>query len=238
MKLMAAVLISACAFGQSGVLPTPEGVLSRYIDALGGSAALEKIKTRVAQGRFEVPTFGANGSYTEHAKAPAQVLQTFNVENYGVVQRCFDGQAAWAEDPERGVEALTGARAAEVKRSAGLLWPARLSKLYSRLAVIGKEKTGGRDAFVIQAAAPDGIDDKLFFDAETGLLIGLESKETGADGNVTPFSLQYEDYRAVDGIQLPHLVRYQSVAMTWIVRLTSVVHGAAIEDGKFKRPGA
>ncbi|GEM_PF-831158 len=221
-----------------GGLPATEAVVGRYFEALGGISALQKVQSRVLNGTFEVPTFGASGKFSEFAKTPGKVIQKFDVVNYGVVQRCVDGKTAWAESPESGVEDLSGIRAAEVRRTNGILWPSIVGTLYSKLTVTGRAKAGDRDSIVIEAVGASGIADKLLFDAETGLLVRLESKETAGNGEVTPFTMSYEDYRAVDGVKVPHVIRYESAAMTWIIRLQSVVHGAAVDDAKFLKPGA
>jgi len=71
--------------------------------------------------------------------------------------------------------------AGDHKKGAFFNKPARLRELFPSAELIGKEKLGGKDVYVL----PMGFE-KWYFDAESGLLL--------RKGNV-----YYDDYREVDG---------------------------------------
>src|SRR6266851_3595985 len=43
-------------------LPTADQILDKYVQAIGGKAAVEKQTSRVAKGSFEIPAVGASGT--------------------------------------------------------------------------------------------------------------------------------------------------------------------------------
>lgn len=71
---------------------------------------------------------------------------------------------------------------------------------------------------------------KLYFDAATGLL----SRRDMVYGT-TPVQHYYEDYREIDGIKLPFLMRSEGPVRV-ITRLTEIKHNVPIDDAKFKTP--
>src|SRR5207302_9907346 len=107
----ACLAIAAAAFAQgnqqkpaadpkpAAKLPTVDQILDKYVQAIGGKAAVEKQTSRVAKGSFEIPAFGASGTAEIYAKAPNKTATTINVAGYGVVQEVFDGKTGWSSDP-------------------------------------------------------------------------------------------------------------------------------------------
>ena len=220
---------------QDAALPSVDAVIARYVEALGGEAALRKITTRVAQGKMESPTFGAWGPYEEQAKAPDRLVQAFIPKRYGVVQLCFDGRTAWTETPEYGVEEAKGKRAAELRRGADFYYPLRLKELYSGLTVTRRTTIDQRPAIELAGGLAEGGRAKLFFDAETGLLLCVEAPETAHDGSERIVRTWFDDYRPVDGIQEPHALRFESDDVIWIFHRLSILHNVPVEDKRFQR---
>ena len=80
-------------------LPTVDQVLDKYVEALGGKAAIEKATSRVGKGIFEIPEFGATGTLTLYAKAPNKTAVVIDVPGFGVVKQGCDGNVAWDDNP-------------------------------------------------------------------------------------------------------------------------------------------
>ena len=60
----------------------------------------------------------------------------------------------------------------------------------------------------------NGDEISLFFDAQTKLPVGFETIDTEAlDGDV-PAQYLFDDYKAVDGVQLPHKITIKITTMT------------------------
>ena len=94
--------------------------------------------------------------------------------------------------------------------------PAKLRELFPSAMLIGKEKLGGKDVYVVRMGF-----DSWYFDAEDGLLL--------RKGN-----MYYDDYREVDGIKLPFKLRDEVLASAGIIyRLTEIKHNVKIDEAKF-----
>jgi outer membrane lipoprotein-sorting protein len=220
------------ATDSSKTLPTVEQVLARYVQATGGSAAHQKLTTRVAKGEWENVTRGVRFPIEIYSKAPNKRVELLDApENRGFTGRGYDGAAGWSMNmTETGLRPLEGAELATMQRESDFYREIRLDRLYQRLTVAGKERINGREVYSIEAIPESGNPEKLYFDCETGLL----SRRDMVYGK-TPVQHYYEDYRDIDGIKVPFVLRSEGPVRV-ITRLTEIKHNVPIEDARFKSP--
>src|SRR5215470_9164743 len=93
--------------------PTVDKILDKYVEAIGGKAALEKVTTRMMKGTLELPATGDAGSIVPgsievYAKAPNKRLSTVVIPGSGTDQRGYNGSAGWYVDPDEGPKDLSG----------------------------------------------------------------------------------------------------------------------------------
>ncbi|HZI19020.1 MAG TPA: hypothetical protein VEY09_10540 [Pyrinomonadaceae bacterium] len=217
-------------------LPTVEEVMASYEKALGGAEALAKYRSRVMKGTIELAPMGARGTVEVSQKAPDKMLSVMNLAGFGEVRQGYDGQVAWAKDPFQGLREMKGAELATLRRSA-VFDLAERNALYKKMAVTGRGKVGEREVYVVEATPAEGEPDMMYFDAQTGLMLRSDVVVDGPQGRVVSENYM-EDYRAVDGVQLPHTVRQVLGAITVIQRIESVTHDAALDDSIFRKPSA
>src|SRR5713226_9687088 len=104
------------------------------------------------------------------------------------------------------------------------------------MRVSGKDKIGDREVYVIGATLPDNRGERLFFDAETGLLlrrIGYTRTMIG----IIPEQTDFEDYREVEGVKFPFTVRVSSVDPGNPVstrKFAEIKLNVPVDDSKFK----
>ncbi len=242
--LMLGSLIAVAAFAQSGApkasdtmaaLPSVDQILDKYVQALGGKSAMEKITSTASKGTFEIAAFGANGSAEIWEKAPNKTALKLDIPGFGLVQEGFNGTVAWSQDPQSGLREKTGAELAATKLDADFYKPLKLKQLYPKITVKGKEKVGERDAYVLVATPAEGAPETWYFDTESGLLGKMDLERESPQGKMAVEVFQ-EDYKEVDGIKIPHTVRQITTAFTIVIKLEEVKHNVAIDDTKFSKP--
>ncbi|HWN98572.1 MAG TPA: hypothetical protein VNS63_04815 [Blastocatellia bacterium] len=216
-------------------LPTVDQVLDKYVQALGGKAAMEKITSTASKGTFELPTFGASGTAELWEKAPNKTALKLDIPGFGIVQQAFNGMVAWSQDPQSGLREKTGAELAGEKLDAEFNKPLRLRQLYPKITVKGKEKLGDKDAYVLQATTPDGATETWYFEVASGLLARMDIERESPQGKLAIQVFQ-EDYKDVDGVKVPFTVRQVTPAFTIIIKLDEVKHNVAIDEAKFNKP--
>ncbi len=210
--------------------PSLDQILDKYVQALGGKAALQAPASRVMKGSLEAPAIGAKGFIEIYAKAPNRLLTVVELALAGNPRTGFNGATAWQEE-YGDVKEL----ALYPKRDADFYLPLKLRELYPRIELKGKEKIGAREAYRLEAPR-NGNPRRWYFDTESGLLSRIETRNQ--EGNLISRE-DYEDYRAVDGIKLPFTTRQlDRDQIEILIKYSEIKHNVSIDDAKFEAPAA
>ncbi len=116
-----------------------------------------------------------------------------------------------------------------------MVWfPAGIQRAFAQWQV-GVSAVGGRDAFVLQGTNAGQPPVRLYFDEQSGRLLRLVHWRPTAVGAV-PTRVDYADYRAVAGVQVPF-----QWTRTWtnnqvVIQLTEIRANAPIDAARFARP--
>lgn len=233
----------------SDPLPSVDTILEKYVQALGGRAALESIGSRMTRltllrsklvnaGTASATVIARGEAWTMEItqKAPDKYLSISDTPG-GIVTQGFNGSVGWVKSSS-GQRPLSGAALAQLKRQADLQRELKLREQYPRMTVVGKENLADREAWVVEAFMPEQRRERLFFDAQSGLLLRRVALTRTALGD-DPEQTDYEDYRAVDGVKLPFkiIVSYLDDNHYGTTRIVSEVRqNLTIEDAKFNAP--
>jgi Photosynthetic reaction centre cytochrome C subunit len=216
--------------------PTSDQVLAKYIEALGGQAAIDKMKTLVMKGTYT----GFNGialPYEVDLAAPDKFYINVTAQQ-GTVERGFDGKAGWEKGP-RGVNELMNPVLDDLKSTFLFYRNIKLKEQFAQMRLGGRDKIGDRDVIVVTGRTADNHRERLSFDAETGFLLRrITYLETPI--GVIPNQIDFEDYRDVDGVKVPFTVKVSSVepGLVSTRKYTEIKLNAAVDDSKFKMPAA
>lgn len=193
-------------------------VLEKFVQAVGGRAAFERLSTRVSRGTFEGTSAGLRLSGTVEIieKAPDKSVTLINVPGAGIMRRGFTGEYGYQQIPLMGFRRIEGAELAELKLTTEFSWMVNLERLYPKMILKGTEKNGGGELYVVEATPAAGLPATLYFDAASGLLVRRDRT-------------YFEDYREVDGVRVPFTVRDDFS----VVRLKEVKHNQPIDDARF-----
>ena len=211
-------------------LPSVKEILDRYVHALGGAEALQKITSRSAKGS----RIGADGVLVPeevHQKAPDKLLTVTSYPNI-VFSNGFNGTVAWGHSSREGATPLPEQIVVQMKREAVFYKELKTPELYSNLTVVGRDSVGDVDAYVVQAKPVEGPVEKLFFDVRTGLLVRRYAESDTALGKL-PLQTDYEDYREVDGIKQPFLIRWSMPGRSWGRKIAEIKQNVPLDDAKF-----
>lgn len=218
-------------------IPTADQVIDRYVKAIGGREAWQKFTSRVTTGTIEVPSMSLAGIVIIHEKAPDRVLASVII-NGAAFRQGFNGTAGWTDDPQDGLRDQSGAELAEARRDADFYHPLDLRKLYTKLTVMGTEKIGERDSYVVEATVPEGSEPtKMYFDVKTGLLLRVIRQNHASDG-ITQFREDFDDYRDIDGIKIPFTSSQTNGDTTYTMTISEVHHNIEMDDSEFAKPAA
>lgn len=228
--------------GQSGpggqtaaARPTAEQILSKYIQAVGGQAAADKVKSLALIGTVEGPP-GRNAPVEIIVAVPDKMFMTQTTQQ-GTMSRALNGTTGWAKTGDN-VRDLNPGEITQGQRIMRTLDIIKVSATPTQgMRFGGVAKVGDRDANILRAQLPDGSIERLFFDAETGLLLRRIVITNTMIGPL-PEQVDYEDYRDVNGVKIPFTVRISTVTPTanTVAKFTDIKTSATVDETKFKKP--
>jgi hypothetical protein len=215
--------------------PTVDEILDKFVAAVGGRQAIEKITSRVTKGAVDASSMGLKGEVEIYAKAPNKTLTIQTLSGIGEIREGYDGKIAWAQNPITGFREKSGAELAAVARSSDIHAAIKTRQLYSKLEFKGKEKVGDRETYVILATPAEGAPVKMFFDTQTGLIARTDTDLETPQGQFH-VETTVDDYREVDGVKMAFTIRQTLSMGSAVVKLTEVKHNVEIDDAKFSKP--
>lgn len=220
---------------------TPVGavdkILDKYIEAIGGAQKLAGLKSYAAKGMYE-GFFQGEVPVELFVKAPGRRAEIVHGK-LGDSATVFDGRTGWLSGSERPVPVLqlpSGDDLDGLKMDADLSIPVNLKQSLSGWqAGFAPVSIDDREMIVVQAMTARRSHVKLYFDAETGLLV-RQLRYAATRVGVVPTEVDYSDYRPVAGVKVP----FQYV-VTWTdgratIRLKEIQPNVPIDDTKFSRP--
>ena len=158
---------------------------------------------------------------------------------WGVLLDGFAGRTAWSKN-QNGVQTKGGDELSRAEKEADLRREVRLKELYPDLVLKGTETLDGEEVQVLESQPTPSSKERFSFSAKTGFLVRQQSEFKNAQGNHTRVENRYSEYRAVDGLQYPHLQRIKIVAagpeIEFEMKVKEVKHNEKFEDSSFCKP--
>jgi photosynthetic reaction center cytochrome c subunit len=214
-------------------LPTADQILDHYVETIGGTTALEKLKTRVVKGAL-VTESGRTYTLEITQKAPDLGLVTATSPKGNVSRDGFDGTTAW-NSAGSSVFPSSGVEGARIARDAQFFEAADVKKRFPRRFVAGKETVGGEETYLVRVGGHGNVSEMLYFSVNSGLLLRrvvLTQTTLGRFSERTDFS----DYREVDGVKLPFTVARMEVNTRYTEKYSEVKHNVPVDEAVFRFP--
>lgn len=213
-------------------LPPPDQLVEKYVQALGGASAIQKILTRVEKGTAD---FGGHEiSADVFDKAPAQRATVMHLP-VGDNVTAFDGKQGWTVAPGGPVLEMPASDLEGAKMDADLQFPIHLKQAFGELRAGRPNKIGDRETYQLIALTNDQPRLRLYFDKQSGLLVRAVRYSDSPLG-FNPVRIDYADYRVVDGVQVPYRWTVSRPAGQFTIQATEVKQNIAIGQEKFVRP--
>lgn len=215
----------------SGSLPTLDEVVSRYVDAIGGAAAIKAVTSRVIKGTVDVAGVSRGGSFEIYAQAPNKMLSVIQAHPLGTFKVGFNGRSGWNRDPA-GMRALKNQEWAPLQREGDLYAPLRLKNNYAKVTLAGMSKIGYRDVYVIDLQPVTGPVERLYLDAQTYVPVRVNTVRRM--GTVSgPVEIYLDDWREVDGMRFPFSISQSFPKLTLTFTVKEIRHNMSLNPAMF-----
>lgn len=226
------------AKGADGKVATVDAVLEKYVKAIGGEEAWNKVQTR--QMKADLEAGGATSEWTLDAKAPNLRMTRVDLPGLGLIQDGYDGKTVW-QKTNNGVTTKEGDDLARAKIEADFRREIRLKELYPDLASKGAETFNGETVQVLESKPSASSKARFSFSEKTGLLVRQLATAQTPDGGELGIETELSDYRDVDGIKYPHVQKLKILAggqplFGFDLKVKEIKHNAKIDDAVFAKP--
>jgi photosynthetic reaction center cytochrome c subunit len=219
---------------ESTNLPTARQLIDNYVQALGGSLAIQKITSRV---ETAVSDFrGQSIPVDVFSQSPGkQAIVRHLPEGESVT--AFDGRVGWFAMPGHATRDMDDADLAAAQMDADLHFPLHIHQMFPELRVGYPEKIEGREADLLIAKRQGQPPVELYFDRQSSLLVRLVRYAESPLGR-NPCRIDYADYRDVDGVQVPFRLTVSQPGSTSTTQVKQVQQNVPIDEARFAKPPA
>jgi outer membrane lipoprotein-sorting protein len=213
------------------VLPPADQLLDKYLAAVGGEAALQKVTSLVEKGN--ITANGHQFPIEVYAKAPDRRLSITHMPN-GESITAFDGKQGWLSN--NGHAHLMSAAENDAERiSADLRFASDVKTLYRKFNVFPGEKIDGHETYLVIGRNEGQPPLRLYLDQHSGQLLRLVRYAETALGRM-PTQIDYADYRDEVGVQIPLRWTLARPGGRFTIQITQVEQNVPVEDAKFAPP--
>jgi len=209
----------------------PAKIVEQYVKAAGGGRALSKVRTLSLEGTFTTGE-GKSGTYTLDTKLPNRYYVELLVGDQNLIE-AYNGKSAWHRDATGELGTLVGADGMQLE-AAAQYYNSRLvnpKKEKMALAIVGIAQVRGQEALELEVTSATGMKRHVFFDRQTHLIV----KEAAAVGGVEE-EILYDDYRAVEGVKLPHRIELERGGAKYNITLTRATINGTVGERVFDFP--
>ncbi|HYJ46553.1 MAG TPA: c-type cytochrome [Pyrinomonadaceae bacterium] len=211
--------------------PSPDALVDNFVKAAGGAPAIEKVSTRVMKGSSTV-----NGH-----SVPIEILAKDNKRlsimhaSGGDSLTAFDGHAGWLGNPGRPARDMSATESEAAQFDADLHFPLHIKTIFHELQPGPAITIADRKAYQVVGVREGKPPVRLFFDAESGLLVRmLRYADTPFGDN--PTQLDYADYRDLGGVKMPYRWTIARPLGRFTIQLDDAQQNVPVDDAKFQRP--
>ena len=212
--------------------PTAEQLFDKYVKAVGGTAAIDKINSRVLKGTI---TFGDRNVPIEiYSKEPDKRMSVTHTPN-GDSITAFDGHEGWLGILAHPLHDMHGPDIDGASMDADLQFATHLNAMFSEPKVQGRERIDGYDAYVVVGPRPGKTPLRLYFDEQSGLLVRLVRLGETPLGEL-PTQIDYADYREAGGVKIPFRWTLARPGGRFTIQVSDVKQNVPVDDAKFAKP--
>jgi photosynthetic reaction center cytochrome c subunit len=220
--------------GAEATGPSAAQMIDKYLQAVGGAAAIDKITSRVMKGTI---TFGDRKVPIEIFSKDPDKRISFTHTPDGDSVTAFDGHEGWLGVPGHSVREMHGPDIDGASMDADLHFAAHLKGMFNEAQVRGTEKIADHEAYVVIGRREGKPPLRLYFDEQSGLLLRLVRFGETPLGRM-PTQIDYADYREVDGVKIPLRWTLARPGGRFTIQVNEVKQNVPVDDAKFAKPPA
>jgi photosystem II stability/assembly factor-like uncharacterized protein len=220
---------------------TADEIIAKYVETIGGSEAMQKVKTVRRTGKITMGG-GFEAVVVYENKRPNMVRQEFSMMGMTGVN-AFDGERGWKIQPWQGKkdpEPLGEEEMKVIREDADFDGPlVDYQRKGHKVEFVGMEPVEGTDAFKLKVTLKNGDVRYYYMDTDYYVPIKVEMKRM-VRGAEREWESTLGDYKEVGGVYWPHSMEVGLKGSSEKPKITfqKIETNVPIEDGHFRAPGS
>ena len=219
----------------SGSLPGVDEVVARYVEAIGGTKAMNAVTSRVIKGTVDVAGLSRGGSFENYSQAPDKFYSVMEAHPFGTVKNGVNGRVSWTSTNGKLITVANPADVASFARTMDFFAPLEFKSEYAKVKLAGTSQIGYRDVYVLELQPATGSVERLYLDTKTYLPVRLNRVQNRGKVSV-PAEIYFDDWHAVDGIQFPFSVSHSVPKLSLSFTVKEIRHNVPIDAKLFEPP--
>ena len=216
----------------TGNAPSPDDVIAKYLDAIGGAAAVSAVKTRREKGTISI----------SGRDLPVEIITSTGGKQITLVHlsdgdsiTAYDGVSGWSSAPNRPAHSLPSIESISARIETDLQLPTHMKQLFDQLKSMPAESIGDRQTNVVAGMDKGEIVSKFYFDKDSGYLLRI-LRYTKTPLGQSPTQIDNGDYRDQDGLKVPFLKTTSRPNSRIAIRIDEVKFNVPVDDARFAFP--
>ncbi len=205
---------------QPTTIPSVDEIILKYIDALGGQAKLNSIKTRHTIARRIEPDGSSEAE--ELWQTAGGIHNVVTIYGNVSIREAFDGQVA-SKTVNADPIPLKADEALQIEREAQLAFGQNFKLALANLTYQRTEQIAGRRVLVLSAVNSIKAKERFYFDESSGFLVRRTTSVPTVLGDFV-YQVDYQQYQSFDGVQVPTKLHFIVPNITWTREIISVSH--------------
>ena len=216
------------------ILPTPEEIIAKNIEARGGIKALKKIKTRKI-----VYSIKGVGAWNFEAK---ETIYQERPDKYHTSEDMMgsNGETVWTNGPPVGTLLIEGDDLATLLREHLFDGPDGPDARYKSMKTAGVEQINGKDCYKVVKTPEKGPERIVYYDKKSYLIVkyinGTGAGPINGTGERNLFEYYIEEYQKIDNILVPYKIVRMFRGQRESETTVEVEHNIEMPEGIFDIP--
>ncbi|HUQ33015.1 MAG TPA: serine hydrolase domain-containing protein [Pyrinomonadaceae bacterium] len=227
---------------ERGVSLTVDELLARMVAAQGGEENLRRHKSRIVTTEVDMEHQGIKGSGVTSARAPNALATHIDLtalgKKIGTIDEYFDGTEGGEVSSFSPGETKAGKSLEDARISSDFYGALNWKKLFQTIEIKRMSKIGDEDVFVVVKTPEKGNPVTDYVSAKSYLVLRRETVQTSNTSQISlPVTEVFADYRAVEGLMIPHKTTTSIPSIGDIVTtVKEIKFDVAIPDAVFHVP--
>ena len=205
-------------------------LVEAYLGAIGGREKLDAVKSMDQTYSMD---FQGTPLIARMVQSEGKFYQSVSMQGMNLQKQVYDGEKGIMEQQGQ-VAPLEGEDLVGAKEQAYLFPERKYNSVGYVIEVKGVEDVNGKSCYKMVVTDPTGDKTTEFYDKETFLKV-KEIKVEMTEGQAVTTITEYSDYKAVDGIMVPHTLSISGpMPMPMVMKATSIKVNAPVDPMLFK----